>query len=177
MTLTYDGKLGINQSTPVNTLHVVGTSTVTSDAFVGGDLTVSGTISGTVALDPVITSNLNTTSGVTTISTLKVTGSADFDATSFVGLGTNVGIGTDSGAENYGLDIQNKLRVNEVLIAGSNPVLTVQSGFVTATQMRATGGFISSGVGTHHVRITYETSPDRVVFNIPGVGSTSLQLF
>ena len=177
MTLTYDGKLGINQSTPVNTLHVVGTSTVTSDAFVGGDLTVSGTISGTVSLDPVITSNLNTTSGVTTISTLKVTGSADFGATSFVGLGTNIGIGTDSGAENYGLDIQNKLRANEVLIAGSNPVLTVQSGFVTATQMRATGGFISSGVGTHHVRITYETSPDRVVFSIPGVGSTSLQLF
>jgi len=177
MTLTWDGNLGINQTVPTHKLHVVGTSTVTGNAWFGGNLTVAGSISGTVSLDDVITSNIYTTAGVSTISTLNVTGSVDFGDTSFVGLGTNVGVGTDSASDLYGLDVKNKLRANEILIEGDNPVLTVQSGFVTATQMRATGGFISSGVGTHHVRITYETSPDRVVFSIPGVGSTSLQLF
>ena len=177
MTLTWDGNLGINQTVPTHKLHVVGTSTVTGNAWFGGNLTVAGSINGTVSLDDVITSNIYTTAGVSTISTLNVTGSVDFGDTSFVGLGTNVGVGTDSASDLYGLDVKNKLRANEILIEGDNPVLTVQSGFVTATQMRATGGFISSGVGTHHVRITYETSPDRVVFSIPGVGSTSLQLF
>ena len=40
MTLTYGGNLGINQSTPTDTLHVVGTSTVTGNSFVGGNLDV-----------------------------------------------------------------------------------------------------------------------------------------
>jgi len=40
MTLTYNGKLGINETNPSNTLHVVGTSTVTQTAFFGGSISV-----------------------------------------------------------------------------------------------------------------------------------------
>jgi hypothetical protein len=50
MTLTSDGKLGINLDSPQNNLHVVGTSTVTSDSFVGGNFSVAGnvTINGSI---------------------------------------------------------------------------------------------------------------------------------
>ena len=49
MTLTYDKKLGIGVTVPVNNLHVVGTSTVTSNAFIGNNLTVKNDV--TVAGD------------------------------------------------------------------------------------------------------------------------------
>ena len=48
MSLTYGGSLGLGVQSPDNTLHVVGTSTVTSNAFVGGDLTVAGSINGSI---------------------------------------------------------------------------------------------------------------------------------
>ena len=173
MTLTWDGNLGINQTVPTHKLHVVGTSTVTGNAWFGGNLTVAGSISGTVSLDDVITSNIYTTAGVSTISTLNVTGSVDFGDTSFVGLGDNVGVGTDSGFQDTGLTVDNGIRANTLTLTDG---LNVASGYVTSFSVRSTGGF-NSGVGTEFVRITYETSPNRVVFTVPGVGSTSLQLF
>ena len=173
MTLTWDGNLGINQTLPTHKLHVVGTSTVTGNAWFGGNLTVAGSISGTVSLDDVITSNIYTTAGVSTISTLNVTGSVDFGDTSFVGLGTNVGVGTDSGFQDTGLTVDNGIRANTLTLTDG---LNVASGYVTSFSVRSTGGF-NSGVGTEFVRITYETSPDRVVFTVAGIGSTSLQLF
>jgi hypothetical protein len=45
MTLTYGGRLGIGITNPVNTLHVVGTSTVTGDSYFGGNVFLSGSIS------------------------------------------------------------------------------------------------------------------------------------
>ena len=59
MTLTYEGNLGIGITLPEHNLHVVGTSTVTTDAYVGNnleignDLTVKGTttFTGTVVSD------------------------------------------------------------------------------------------------------------------------------
>ena len=53
MTLTYDKKLGIGVTVPVNNLHVVGTSTVTSNAFIGNNLTVKNDV--TVAGDMSVT--------------------------------------------------------------------------------------------------------------------------
>ena len=49
MTLTYDKKLGIGRTNPDHNLHVVGTSTVTSNAFIGNNLTVKNDV--TVAGD------------------------------------------------------------------------------------------------------------------------------
>ena len=56
---------------PSHRLHVVGTSTVTGNAFIGGNLSVGGTISGTLALGQVIEgTNIFTTSGLSTFAKL-----------------------------------------------------------------------------------------------------------
>lgn len=82
MTLTSDGKLGINLDNPENNLHVVGTSTVTSNSFVGGNLSVAGNV---------------TISGSFNSSSILVPGSAVFNST--------VGILTASPSTAYGLQI------------------------------------------------------------------------
>ena len=180
MTLTYDGKLGLNQPTPVNTLHVVGTSTVTGNAWVGGNLNVAGNITGTISYPSLISgTNLYNTSGITTLSQLKVTNSVDFDGTSFVGLGTRIGIGTNvsqvdpSNSVDYGLTVENGLYVNKLVTQDS---INVGSGIVTAANVRATLGF-RSGVGTEFIKIDFASSPNRIIFTVAGIGSTSLQLF
>ena len=79
--LTNDGKLGIAITNPAHQLHVVGTSTVTSNVFVGGNLSVGGTITGTLALGNVIEgTNLNNTSGITTLNQLNVTAKIGFSS-------------------------------------------------------------------------------------------------
>ena len=42
MTLTYQGSLGIGETQPNHNLHVVGTSTVTSNAFFGSNVDIKG---------------------------------------------------------------------------------------------------------------------------------------
>ncbi len=83
MTLTYDGKLGIAKTNPDNTLHVVGTSTVTGNAFFGGNVEIPNTLTvGSGANKAVLGGsggvlanvNLNNSSGITTLSQLNVTG-------------------------------------------------------------------------------------------------------
>ena len=76
MSLTWDGKLGIGNPVPTDTLTVVGTSTVTSTAYVGGNLEVVGNVSvGSIALPTIISgTNLNNTTGISTFNDLNVTG-------------------------------------------------------------------------------------------------------
>ena len=57
--LTYDKKLGIGVTIPYNNLHVVGTSTVTSNAFIGNNLTVKNDV--TVAGDMSVTGSYGLT--------------------------------------------------------------------------------------------------------------------
>ena len=87
MSLTYGGNLGIGKTNPDNTLHVVGTSTVTGNAWIGGDLTVSGTVTvGTLQLPPVINNtNVYTLSGVSTFNDINVQNIAQFSS---IGIGT-----------------------------------------------------------------------------------------
>ena len=180
MTLTYDGKLGINQDTPINTLHVVGTSTVTGNAWVGGNLSVAGNITGSFTFPSIINnSNLNNTNGITTLSSIKVTDTVDFDSISFVGFGTQVGVGTDTADPDpsdgipFGLTVSNKLKVNKITVQDG---IDMSAGIMTASNVRSTFGF-RSGVGTEFIKIDYASSPDRIIFSVAGIGSTSLQLF
>jgi len=179
MTLTYDGKLGINQTIPTNTLHVVGTSTVTGNAWIGGNLNVSGNIVGNITLDPILTNtNLNNTSGITSLSQLNVTNDVDFGSASLVGLGNTVAIGTDSGSTDYGLVVNNGIRASEIEVNVGG--INANSGVVTAFNFVASGGFRSSGglsTSTQNIQIEHYSSPDRIVFTVVGIGSTTLQLF
>ena len=93
MTLTYDGKLGINKETPLHALDVVGTTRLTGDATVAGNLNVTGGITGSLNIDT-ITTNINTTSGVSTFNSVKI---SRFCGVSTVAIGTefdNVVTGT-----------------------------------------------------------------------------------
>ncbi len=100
MTLTNDGKLGIGITLPTNNVHVVGTTTCTSDAFVGNDLFVvgdmtaggavitGGGIKANIVADngdiivskgpnkagAMVNASLNSATGVSTVSTLEVNG-------------------------------------------------------------------------------------------------------
>ena len=79
--LTNDGKLGIAITNPAHQLHVVGTSTVTSNAFVGGNLSVGGTITGSLSLGNVIEgTNVITTSGISTFKQINVTSKIGFSS-------------------------------------------------------------------------------------------------
>ena len=100
MTLTYGGGLGLGKTNPDNTLHVVGTSTVTGTAYFGGGAEVLGTLTiGSGATKAVLGGaggvlanvNLNNSSGITTLSQLNVTG------VSSVGIGlTTPAVGLDA---------------------------------------------------------------------------------
>lgn len=115
MSLTYRGRLGIGRTNPTETFEVVGTSTVTGNAFVGSDLSVSGTLTfgvgsritlGDSAVSSVIPNlNLNNAAGVTTLSQLHVSGvgtvginttrpCTGFDAGRVTGIVQKLGVGT-----------------------------------------------------------------------------------
>ena len=112
MSLTYDGKLGIGKTNPDNTLHVVGTSTVTGTAWFGGNVNISGSLNvGSLPLPSIINANIYSSSGISTVRDLEILN--DLFVTADVGIGTtnpvvnidarertalfgNVGLGTTS---------------------------------------------------------------------------------
>ena len=73
MSLTHEGDLGIGKTNPTNTLHVVGTSTVTSTAYFGGDVRAKK-IYFTELEDGVVKTNTNIISGISTFNKLFMTG-------------------------------------------------------------------------------------------------------
>lgn len=112
MSLTYDGKLGIGLTNPDAHLHVVGTTTVTGNAYFNSNVFVSGTLNVDSAafgsnLNEV---NINTTSGISTlynldilnnvfttglgINTSSLYNDVSLDARSSQALFSSVGIGT-----------------------------------------------------------------------------------
>tara|TARA_R100000458_G_scaffold24759_1_gene22297 strand:+ start:1493 stop:3190 length:1698 start_codon:yes stop_codon:yes gene_type:complete len=146
MTLTNAGTLGLGVTTPISTLHVVGTSTVTSVAHFGNDVNVAGditTLQGLTAatisltsssLSANLTGNVYAASGVSTFSNLKVTG-------------TGVGIGTDVFAAG-GLAINSGDSTVYVTQDGHVGVQTNNTAFdgIDASQTTAIVGTV--GIGT-----------------------------
>ena len=107
MTLTYDGKLGIGKANPETALDVVGVATFANSVRVDGSLTVNGTIFGdgsgisNITLPAIVNNtNLNNTTGISTLNALQVAGSI---GVSTVAIGTaieNVESGIDIDAQN-----------------------------------------------------------------------------
>lgn len=89
MSLTYDGKLGIGITLPTDTLHVVGTSTVTGRAYFNGDVIIEGNLQpNSIVLNEIsatLQGNVNSTSGISTFNNIKVNGSGTFDDISVSG--------------------------------------------------------------------------------------------
>ena len=86
MTLTYDGKLGINKPNPETALDVVGVSTFTGNVKVAGNLEVTGTLSAPATIPDIINgSNINATSGISTFNHIDV---VNITKTSKVAIGT-----------------------------------------------------------------------------------------
>ena len=109
MTLTHGGRLGIGVTQPANDLHVVGTSTVTSNAFFGNDVTIKGDVDivggltvGSFSVSNLsanvtgnLTGNVNAASGLSTFTKAKIT--------STLGINTDApssGIAINSGVNN-----------------------------------------------------------------------------
>lgn len=116
MTLTSDGNLGIGVTIPVNTLHVVGTSTVTSNAFIGNDLTVKGNINiaGDITVDgsydlvdsDISGLNLNVTTGHSRIKNLNVDNTVNVTGITTISGFTRV-FDQFTAGENYGHTVSN----------------------------------------------------------------------
>ena len=204
MSLTYDGKLGLGITNPTNTFHVVGTSTITSNSYVGNNLYVTNDIYLNTLRANSVASNTYVTSGISTFSTINLSGGSniftlgtnnagtykfkieDFNDTY---LGNKVKLGSQNAGET--IYFANNLSANESLIkvfgglyARTLYVDTLSPSSLTVgagnTYIAVSSGIVtaskgfSSGIGTA-VQIT--TIGNRVYFTVVGVGSTSLQLF
>ena len=85
------GSLGIGQTNPEQTLHVVGTSTVTGNSFFGGTVSIIGntTVNANLSVDSLTVPSLNahiignnakihSTSGISTVAAFRATGISTF---------------------------------------------------------------------------------------------------
>jgi hypothetical protein len=105
MSLTYDGKLGVGLTDPINTIHVSGSSTVTGNSYVGQNLYVNGSITAdSYNLPPVLIANINSSSGISTFANINVQNiginsaspAATIDCKSGSGLFAGIGINTNA---------------------------------------------------------------------------------
>jgi len=123
MTLTYNGRLGIGKTNPSHELHVVGTSTVTSSGWFGGNLTVAGTVNaGTINLPQIIDgANLNVSTGISTVRSIQVLDNLIVDDK--IGIGTtNPQAGTDIDARDK-LALFGSVGINTVLSSVDNSLV------------------------------------------------------
>jgi len=159
---------------PTNNLHIVGTSTVTSHAYVGGNLSVGGNITGTFNWPSLLTgTNLNNSSGISTFYDINVTRkvgissalpAVDFDAKGKTALFGGIGINTT----------QNNLYGNELLVQG-NATFASTVGFGTTAPKTDLVG--STGVIQVHnndiVILNGGISIDATSASYIGIGTTS----
>ena len=127
MSLTYDGNLGINEESPTHRLHVGGASTFTGAAHFANNVTINGTLSftdsGTFTLPSIITTNINTSSGISTFNDVRVT---DLDAANIdlgvklTSAGGAIGIGTTVITPGAQLDVDGMALFNTVGVGTTN---------------------------------------------------------
>ena len=151
MSLTYSGSLGIGITQPVNTLHVVGTSTVTNKAYFGGDVEFGdndisriGSITAdslTVSsLSATLTGNVNATSGVSTFTNVEVNN--DVDLSGVVGIGTTA-------TDDFPLRINGT--ANKLFTVSDTGVVGIKTDVFTTNGINCVDGsaiFAGVGVGT-----------------------------
>lgn len=129
MTLTYGGKLGVNQPNPTSTLHVVGTSNITGNSIFGGTLTLSGALTSSAAI-----SGSTVQSGIGSFPTLRVqTTSSTYPFQ----------IGSNPDSPGGGLGVNN---VGRIVTQGDLVCKNINStGIVTGTSLKVGVGSITGG--------------------------------
>ena len=162
MALTYGGSLGIGVTVPDNTLHVVGTSTITDNAWFGNNVTVKSNLSvvgvltaGSLVVPSIITEltgNVNATTGVSTFKGLKTTGQVSFDVITGSSNDAGVGIGTTASGN--------------ALTVGTSPAANGQSFFTL-------GGRLCLNSNTIMPAINLDVRSGRAIFQGIGVGNTN----
>jgi len=152
MSLTWDGKLGINQTSPTNTLHVVGTSTVTGNAWVGGDFSVAGSfIPSTIETDG--TSLLKGRVGIVTTA---------------VPTANSLQIGSATGG--VGISSAGDIQAAGIITATDFRTL---SGFTVSGLGTVTA---PSGISNGTEILNFQVSGSTLTLSIQGVGSVNLTL-
>jgi len=189
LSLTHEGDLGIGKTNPTNTLHVVGTSTVTSTAYFGGDVRAKK-IYFTELVDGVVKTNANITSGISTFNKVYLTGgdnvlsinsntptgsnkfyiadSTDAYLGNQASMGSPVTADATYFASNLGADAA-QLKVYGNSYVGSN--LHVRGDVKSSGIVTATNGFTSGTGGAVEISVVGST----LTFTVGGL-STSLTL-
>ena len=161
MSLTYDGKLGVGVTLPTNTLHVVGTSTVTTDAYVGSNLYVGNNlnVSGTLSLASLtgnvtgnLTGNVNAASGISTFTQIT----ASQSNIQYLGIGGSVvsypleiGSGTDKVITNgTALGISTTIILPDIGLDASNVVAVIRGIGIGTTSPQSYVDFSNAGAGS-----------------------------
>ena len=118
LSLTHEGKVGVCKTNPDFNLEVVGTSTITSDLGVGGNLAVDGnvTLTGSITLPPVIETNLNAATGISTLNNVSIGGTVGIETSVFgqtsTALFNRIGIQTDTFEPLIGLRVNARSEFN-----------------------------------------------------------------
>jgi len=157
MTLTWDGKLGIAKTNPDHELHVVGTSTITDDLYIGDDLFVKGdsTLTGDLSVNGVFTTNnlsvpgginanLNSASGVSTFFNINVTNQGKL---------AKIAIGTDQ--TDYPIQIGDAQSNDVIILSGASFIgigTTLPTAEVNISAQDASVIIRAVGVGTTRPR-------------------------
>src|SRR6056300_292742 len=109
----YGKNLGLGKTNPDNTLHVVGTSTITSTAYFGGDIRAKKIYFTEIENGGIVKSNTNITSGISTFYDVEISDS--------------LGIGTDNLGSNKfkikdGLEsnLGTKVSIGTAVVADTN---------------------------------------------------------
>jgi hypothetical protein len=183
LSLTYQGSLGLGITNPSNTLHVVGTSTVTQTAYFGTNVEILGTFSlGSGAnksiINPTTNSvlnkvNLNVTSGVSTVANIQVSS------------GSSIGIGTNRAI--VGLDARNQIGLIDTLGIATNSTNAIgglklynqgSSALVDTVGIGTTSILTDADYGSGSLQvfggIRIESDGDILMRNYGGIGINSL---
>jgi hypothetical protein len=135
MTLTYTGRLGINQPNPTSTFHVVGTANVTGSTIFGSSISVSGNISS----PGILTASNSIITGIASVSTFRVrTTSSTYPF--------QIGSNPDLNGGGVGMN-----ETGKIVTAGDITSRNISAGIITATgtifaaSLNVASGSISGG--------------------------------
>ena len=173
LSLTYNGRLGLGITNPSHKLHVVGTSTITSDLYAGNDLYVADDVfvtgnlevTGLVDFPDVISgSNINITSGISTFNQLGIAGTSLFSDDIFVAdtasvFTGNLGVSTDAVPDGFVMKVGGKAEISYV---GVGTTASPENFFnVGAVNNATSNGFhvFNSAIGISSSSIYIQSTP------------------